>query len=420
MNAVDLNTALLIGLLALAAIILFKLLTLGSQKGSQEETAKAILQLNQQFTELSGAVKALLDSSRQSSNDLKVDLNRDLTNLRTVLTDQLGNTGREVRETLVTRLGEIQRDNAQKLEEMRKTVDEKLHATLEQRLGESFKQVSDRLEAVHRGLGEMQNLATGVGDLKRVLTNVKSRGTWGEVQLGALIEQTLTIDQYQKNISTKPGSRDLVEFAIRLPGPSAESPVWLPVDAKFPMEDYQRLMDAQDQADIEGMESAAKSLENRIKLEAKTIREKYIEPPHTTDFAILFVPTEGLYAEVMRRQGLLELLQRDFRVTVAGPSTFSAMLNSLHMGFRTLAIEKRSSEIWNTLGQIKTEFGKFGEVIDATRKKLDAASKSFETVDVRTRKINKTLSGVEALPITSTALLEASSVDDFTHGDDLV
>jgi DNA recombination protein RmuC len=318
----------------------------------------------------------------------------------------------------VTRLGEIQSDTANKLEEMRKTVDEKLHATLEQRLGESFKQVSDRLEAVHRGLGEMQTLATGVGDLKRVLTNVKSRGTWGEVQLGALIEQTLTIDQYQKNISTKPGSRDIVEFAIRLPGQSAETPVWLPVDAKFPMEDYQRLMEAQDRADLPEMESAAKALENRIKLEAKTIREKYIEPPHTTDFAILFLPTEGLYAEVMRRQGLLELLQRDYRVTVAGPSTFSAMLNSLHMGFRTLAIEKRSSEIWNTLGQIKTEFGKFGEVIDATRKKLDAASKSFETVDVRTRKINKTLSGVEALPITSATLLETSVGDDLLENDE--
>jgi DNA recombination protein RmuC len=209
-----------------------------------------------------------------------------------------------------------------------------------------------------------------------------------------------------------------VEFAIRLPGQSAETPVWLPVDAKFPMEDYQRLMEAQDRADLPEMESAAKALENRIKLEAKTIREKYIEPPHTTDFAILFLPTEGLYAEVMRRQGLLELLQRDYRVTVAGPSTFSAMLNSLHMGFRTLAIEKRSSEIWNTLGQIKTEFGKFGEVIDATRKKLDAASKSFETVDVRTRKINKTLSGVEALPITSATLLETSVGDDLLENDE--
>jgi DNA recombination protein RmuC len=418
MNPFDFNTALLIGIALLLGLALFKLFTQNGDQKKEEEVSKRLLQLQQQVTELSGAVKALLENNRQSGNDLKTDLNRDLTNLRTVLTDQLGNTGREVRETLVTRLGEIQSDTANKLEEMRKTVDEKLHATLEQRLGESFKQVSDRLEAVHRGLGEMQTLATGVGDLKRVLTNVKSRGTWGEVQLGALIEQTLTIDQYQKNISTKPGSRDVVEFAIRLPGHSAETPVWLPVDAKFPMEDYQRLMEAQDRADLPEMESAAKALESRIKLEAKTIREKYIEPPHTTDFAILFLPTEGLYAEVMRRQGLLELLQRDYRVTVAGPSTFSAMLNSLHMGFRTLAIEKRSSEIWNTLGQIKTEFGKFGEVIDATRKKLDAASKSFETVDVRTRKINKTLSGVEALPITSAILLETSMGDDLLENDE--
>ena len=418
MNPFDFNTALLIGIVLLLGLALFKLFTQNGDQRNEEEVSKRLLQLQQQVTELSGAVKALLENNRQSGNDLKADLNRDLINLRTVLTDQLGNTGREVRETLVTRLGEIQSDTANKLEEMRKTVDEKLHATLEQRLGESFKQVSDRLEAVHRGLGEMQTLATGVGDLKRVLTNVKSRGTWGEVQLGALIEQTLTIDQYQKNISTKPGSRDMVEFAIRLPGQSAETPVWLPVDAKFPMEDYQRLMEAQDRADLPEMESAAKALESRIKLEAKTIREKYIEPPHTTDFAILFLPTEGLYAEVMRRQGLLELLQRDYRVTVAGPSTFSAMLNSLHMGFRTLAIEKRSSEIWNTLGQIKTEFGKFGEVIDATRKKLDAASKSFETVDVRTRKINKTLSGVEALPITSAILLETSMGDDLLENDE--
>jgi DNA recombination protein RmuC len=288
---------------------------------------------------------------------------------------------------------------------MRQTVDEKLHATLEQRLGESFKQVSDRLEQVHRGLGEMQTLATGVGDLKRVLTNVKSRGTWGEVQLGALIEQTLTIEQYSKNIATRPNSRDIVEFAIRLPGQEDGKPVWLPIDAKFPVEDYQRLTDAQDRADLQEIESAAKALETRIKAEAKTIREKYIEPPYTTDFAILFLPTEGLYAEVLRRQGLLELLQNDFRVTVAGPSTFSAMLNSLQMGFKTLLIEKRSSQIWSTLGQVKTEFSKFGEAIEATKKRLDAASKQFEAVDIRTRKINRALSNVEAVSSNSSTLL---------------
>ena len=368
--------------------------------------------ITQLITDTRSERDAMHLANTSASTELRNDLNNRLTGVSTTITQQLKVTGDQVTATLNERLGAIQADSAQKLEEMRKTVDEKLHATLEQRLGESFKQVSDRLEQVHRGLGEMQTLATGVGDLKRVLTNVKSRGTWGEVQLGALIEQTLTIDQYSKNISTRPGSRDLVEFAIRLPGQDASSPVWLPVDAKFPVEDYQRLMDAQDRADLVEMESSAKALENRIKSEAKTIREKYVEPPYTTDFAILFLPTEGLYAEVMRRQGLLEALQRDYRVTVAGPSTFSALLNSLHMGFKTLAIEKRSSEIWNTLGQIKMEFGKFGEVIDATKKKLEAATKSFDAVDVRTRQINKKLSGVEALPLGITPLLESEEVED--------
>jgi len=397
---------------------------LGSQGAAMTEIRTAMTNLEREVVRvLDAKITQLITDTRSerdamhlantsASTELRNDLNNRLTGVSTTITQQLKVTGDQVTATLNERLGAIQTDSAQKLEEMRKTVDEKLHATLEQRLGESFKQVSDRLEQVHRGLGEMQTLATGVGDLKRVLTNVKSRGTWGEVQLGALIEQTLTIDQYSKNISTRPGSRDLVEFAIRLPGQDASSPVWLPVDAKFPVEDYQRLMDAQDRADLVEMESSAKALENRIKSEAKTIREKYVEPPYTTDFAILFLPTEGLYAEVMRRQGLLEALQRDYRVTVAGPSTFSALLNSLHMGFKTLAIEKRSSEIWNTLGQIKMEFGKFGEVIDATKKKLEAATKSFDAVDVRTRQINKKLSGVEALPLGITPLLESEEVED--------
>ena len=397
---------------------------LGSQGAAMTEIRTAMTNLEREVVRvLDAKITQLITDTRSerdamhlantsASTELRNDLNNRLTGVSTTITQQLKVTGDQVTATLNERLGAIQADSAQKLEEMRKTVDEKLHATLEQRLGESFKQVSDRLEQVHRGLGEMQTLATGVGDLKRVLTNVKSRGTWGEVQLGALIEQTLTIDQYSKNISTRPGSRDLVEFAIRLPGQDANSPVWLPVDAKFPVEDYQRLMDAQDRADLVEIESSAKALENRIKSEAKTIREKYVEPPYTTDFAILFLPTEGLYAEVMRRQGLLELLQRDFRVTVAGPSTFSALLNSLHMGFKTLAIEKRSSEIWNTLGQIKTEFSKFGDVIDATKKKLEAATKSFDAVDVRTRQINKKLSGVEALPLGGNELLGDDVYDD--------
>lgn len=361
--------------------------------------------LKENLQELRTRIDLLIDANRLSGVDLKNDLNRDLATLRTTLVEQLEASGRGVRETLTQRLAEIQLDTSNKLEQMRQTVDEKLHATLEQRLGESFKQVSDRLEQVHRGLGEMQTLATGVGDLKRVLTNVKSRGTWGEVQLGALIEQTLTMEQYSKNIATRPHSRDIVEFAIRLPGQEEGKPVWLPIDAKFPVEDYQRLIDAQDRADLQEIESAAKALEARIKAEAKTIREKYIEPPYTTDFAILFLPTEGLYAEVLRRQGLLELLQNDFRVTVAGPSTFSAMLNSLQMGFKTLSIEKRSSQIWSTLGQVKTEFSKFGEAIEATKKRLDAASKQFEAVDIRTRKINRALSNVEAVSSNSSTLL---------------
>jgi len=397
---------------------------LGSQGAAMTEIRTAMTNLEREVVRvLDAKITQLITDTRSerdamhlantsASTELRNDLNNRLTGVSTTITQQLKVTGDQVTATLNERLGAIQTDSAQKLEEMRKTVDEKLHATLEQRLGESFKQVSDRLEQVHRGLGEMQTLATGVGDLKRVLTNVKSRGTWGEVQLGALIEQTLTIDQYSKNISTRPGSRDLVEFAIRLPGQDASSPVWLPVDAKFPVEDYQRLMDAQDRADLVEMESSAKALENRIKSEAKTIREKYVEPPYTTDFAILFLPTEGLYAEVMRRQGLLEALQRDYRVTVAGPSTFSALLNSLHMGFKTLAIEKRSSEIWNTLGQIKMEFSKFGDVIDATKKKLEAATKSFDAVDVRTRQINKKLSGVEALPLGGNELLGDDVFDD--------
>jgi DNA recombination protein RmuC len=402
---------------------------LGTQGAAMTEIRTAMTNLEREVVRvLDAKITQLITDTRSerdamhlantsASTELRNDLNNRLTGVSTTITQQLKVTGDQVTATLNERLGAIQADSAQKLEEMRKTVDEKLHATLEQRLGESFKQVSDRLEQVHRGLGEMQTLATGVGDLKRVLTNVKSRGTWGEVQLGALIEQTLTIDQYAKNISTKPGSKELVEFAIRLPGQDANSPVWLPVDAKFPVEDYQRLMDAQDRADLVEIESSAKALENRIKSEAKTIREKYVEPPYTTDFAILFLPTEGLYAEVMRRQGLLESLQRDFRVTVAGPSTFSAMLNSLHMGFKTLAIEKRSSEIWSTLGQIKTEFSKFGDVIDATKKKLEAATKSFDAVDVRTRQINKKLSGVEALPIGVAPLLDGDLTEENSESD---
>lgn len=309
----------------------------------------------------------------------------------------------QLRLAVETRLQAIQADNASKLEEMRKTVDEKLHATLEQRLGDSFKLVSERLEQVHKGLGEMQTLAAGVGDLKKVLTNVKTRGTWGEVQLEALLDQVLTAEQFEKNVITRPNSNERVEFAIRLPGREASGvenkPVWLPIDAKFPMEDYQRLVEAQDRADPVAVELAAKALEMRLREEARKIRDKYIEPPHTTDFAILYLPTEGLYAEALRRPGLADTLQRDFRISIAGPTTLAALLNSLQMGFRTLAIEKRSSEVWAVLGAVKTEFGKFGEALDATRKKLEQATKSIESAGVRTRQIERKLKGIEAMPL---------------------
>jgi DNA recombination protein RmuC len=285
---------------------------------------------------------------------------------------------------------------------MRRTVDEKLHATLEQRLGESFKLVSDRLEQVHRGLGEMQTLAAGVGDLKKVLTNVKTRGTWGEVQLEALLEQLLTADQYAKNVATVPKSADRVEFAIRLPGRveagGAATPVWLPIDAKFPREDYERLIDAQERADPAAVEDASRALEARIRAEARAIAEKYVSPPHTTDFALLYLPTEGLYAEVLRRPGLSDLLQRDYRVTIAGPTTLTALLNSLQMGFRTLAIERRSSEVWQVLGAVKTEFGKFGDVLAKTKAQLETVTRSIEAAETRTRVMNRKLRDVEALP----------------------
>lgn len=308
-----------------------------------------------------------------------------------------------LRQAVEARLAALQTENAGKLEEMRKTVDEKLHATLEQRLGESFKLVSERLEQVHRGLGEMQTLAAGVGDLKKVLTNVKTRGTWGEVQLSGLLEQVLTADQYATNVITRPHSNDRVEFAIRLPGKGEDGPggsqVWLPIDAKFPIEDYQKLLDAQERADGPGVEEAGKALEARLKQEAKTIREKYVEPPYTTDFAMLYLPIEGLYAEALRRPGLAELLQRDFRVSLAGPTTLTAMLNSLQMGFRTLAIEKRSSEVWSVLGAVKTEFGKFGDALANTKKKLEQATNSIGAAEVRTRQISRKLKSVEALPV---------------------
>jgi DNA recombination protein RmuC len=305
----------------------------------------------------------------------------------------------EMRATLEAQLTQLQQTNATKLDEMRATVDEKLHATLQARLGESFKQVADRLEQVHKGLGEMQTLATGVGDLKHLLTNVKTRGMFGEAQLEALLEQVLVPDQYATQIATRPGSKHVVDFAIKLPGRSDTlDTLWLPIDAKFPNEDYQRLLDAQQRANKADADAAAKALEARIRLEAKSIADKYIAPPYTTDFAILFLPTEGLYAEVLRRPGLMESLQRDHRITLAGPTTLLAMLGSLQMGFRTLALEKRSSEVWQVLGAVKTEFEKFGGVLAKVKSQTETVLNTLNSAETRSRAMGRALRQVEALP----------------------
>jgi DNA recombination protein RmuC len=305
-----------------------------------------------------------------------------------------------VRVTVEGKLQIMQADNAKQLELMRQTVDEKLQGTLERRLGESFKQVSDRLELVHKGLGEMQTLATGVGDLKKVLTNVKTRGTWGEVQLGTLLEQVLNPDQFSVNVATK-GEGERVEFAIKLPGPGTnkDEVVWLPIDAKFPVEDYQRLVEAQEAGDSTGMEIAGRQLENRVKACAGDICKKYLNPPRTTDFGILFLPIEGLFAEVIRRIGLTESIQRDCRVVIAGPTTLWSILNSLQMGFRTLAIQKRSSEVWNLLAAVKTEWTKYGDVLEAVQKKLQQAAETIEKVQVRSRAVGRKLKDVQELPV---------------------
>ncbi len=328
------------------------------------------------------------------------------------LTESNENRLEALRNAIDGKLKQIQEDNAKQLEQMRATVDEKLQGTLEKRLGESFKQVSERLEQVHKGLGEMQALATGVGDLKRVLTNVKTRGVWGEIQLGTLLEQILTSDQFERDVQTKENSGEKVEFAIKLPGRGEQDGrevVWLPIDAKFPMEDYQRLVDAQEVSDLPAAEQAGKMLSATIKNCAKTICEKYLNPPATTDFGIMFLPTEGLYAEVIRRTCLVESLQRECRVIVAGPTTLAALLNSLQMGFRTLAIQKRSSEVWKLLGAVKTEFGKFGITLDGVKKKLDQAANTMDDAAKRSRAIERKLRNVQELPAEDAQVLLAEN-----------
>ncbi|MFC3651718.1 DNA recombination protein RmuC [Dyella humi] len=394
------------------------------QRAGRNELSQALTQFGQRLdtltertdTGLQTLSQRLIEETRRGREELAATLNQlgeqQKQQLATLTADNEKRLG-EVRTTLETKLTAIQQDNAAKLEQMRATVDEKLQSTLETRLGESFKLVSERLEAVQRGLGEMQSLASGVGDLKRVLNNVKTRGILGEMQLAALLDQMLTPEQYAANVATVPGSDERVEFAVRLPGGDRDDQVWLPIDAKFPREDYERLLDAQQAADLDAMERTAAALERRVRDEAKTIRAKYIAPPATTDFAILFLPTEGLYAEIIRRPGLFDSLQREQRVIVAGPTTLSALLNSLQMGFRTLAIQKRSSEVWQLLGAVKNEFGKFGDVLKMVRKKLDEAGKHIDATAVRTRAIERKLRDVESLPGEQTQqLLEESLGSD--------
>lgn len=365
--------------------------------------------------EIGNNVKLLGDSLLSRMTDIATLQKNQLDIFSTHLSTSFQNNEKkleQMRETIELRLKSLQDENSAKLEQMRTTVDEKLHATLEQRLGESFKLVSERLELVHKGLGEMQTLASGVGDLKKVLTNVKTRGTWGEIQLGALLEQILTPDQYAMNVVTKKGGRERVEFAVKLPGRDngIGGELWLPIDAKFPAESYQRLLDALEQGNIDLAEEAGKQLETTVKMEAGNIRDKYIDPPNTTDFGIMFLPTEGLYAEVLRRSGLWEILQRDYKVIVTGPTTLAAILNSLQIGFRTLTIEKRSSEVWSLLGSIKTQFSKFGEILEKTQKKLHEASNTIDEATKKSKTIERRLKSVEtvALPSVKVAIVDGS------------
>lgn len=365
---------------------------------SRKEVAESEKRMRE---ELAGLFKGFSDPVEKKMVDLATAQNTNFEGFSKKLVELIDKNEAKmdkVKEAVEKKLDGIQKDNSEKLEAMRQTVDEKLHATLEKRLGESFKIVSDRLEQVHKGLGEMQTLASGVGDLKKVLTNVKTRGIWGEVQLGNLLEQVLTLEQYDKNVATKKDSKDRVEFAIKLPGKDENKTVFLPIDAKFPQEDYQRLVEAFEQGNLVAIEEAGKNLETRIKGEAKSIQEKYIDPPNTTDFGIMFLPYESLYAEVLRRPGLSELVQRNYRVTITGPTTLYALLNSLQMGFRTLAIEKRSSEVWVLLSAVKTEFNHFGTVLEKTHKKLMEASHTIEDAARKSRAIERKLKDVQGLP----------------------
>jgi len=382
--------------------------------GIRTESATGAKQLREEvIAALKGITEATTKTMGELANVQKAQLEA-MSSAIAKLSDSNEKKLEAVRVTVEGKLQSMQIDNAKQLDQMRQTVDEKLQGTLEKRLGESFKQVSERLELVHKGLGEMQTLATGVGDLKKVLTNVKTRGTWGEVQLGALLEQVLNPDQFATNVATKDGG-ERVEFAIKLPGQGADKDetVWLPIDAKFPVEDYQRLIEAQERADVDAVEVAGKQLENRVKACAWDICGKYLNPPKTTDFGILFLPIEGLFAEVIRRTGLTEVIQRECRVVIAGPTTLWSILSSLQMGFRTLAIQKRSSEVWNLLAAVKTEWTKYGDVLDAVQKKLHQASDTIEKAKVRSRAVGRKLKDVQELPVgEATVLLPLDALED--------
>jgi DNA recombination protein RmuC len=387
-----------VGIGAFNALLLVVLLR---RPSGNNEAAVALQQSLQSMHEkLERIERELRTEITESSRGGRQELTQNLALFQQSQVQQLTLMQKSIGDTLNQQLQQLQKSNADKLDEMRRTVDEKLQTTLEKRLSESFKQVAERLEQVHNGLGQMQKLADGVGSLQRVLTNVKTRGMFGEVQLEALLEQVLTIEQYAKQVETKPRSNQRVDFAIRFPGRGGADgePVWLPIDAKFPREDYERLLDAQDRADAVAAEVAAKALEVRIRTEAKSIAESYLAPPHTTDFAILFLPTEGLYAEVLRRPGLMDTLQRDYRVTLAGPTTLLAMLNSLHMGFRTLALEHQASEVWKVLGAVKTEFERYGDWVEKVREQVQKAADTLDRADTRSRQMRRALKNVEALP----------------------
>ncbi len=428
-------------------VIIFILLIIGSRKNDSgelkillENTEKDIQKVEHSMRE---EISGIRGEMSKSAKDNREELFNSFKNFNDIISNKIGDvTGLQkdsldrfsvqlkdltemniknlenMRNTIENNLKEIQKDSSEKLEKMRQTVDEKLHDTLEKRLGDSFKQVSERLEQVHKGLGEMQNLATGVGKLEKVLSNVKTRGVLGEYQLGTLLEQILTPDQYSKNVKTRPEGNNFVEFAIKFPGKRGiDDFIWMPVDSKFPTEDYQSLADAYEKADIKVIEEKKKSLYGRLKSSAKDIHDKYIEPPFTTDFGIMFLPFEGLYAEAMREPGLFETVQREYKVVITGPSTLAALMNSLQMGFRTLAIEKRSGEVWELLGAVKTEFRNFGDVLDKTKKKLEQASSDIEKAGTRSRAIERKLRDVQELPQSDSVKLlgDSPEIDEETE-----